>query len=258
MEDTQKQLVDLGRSLQFVSPEIFHLKHPEHHLENLVRTHPSSAWVLYACPNPIQKWFADQSLPTLVHGWPYPDLNLPYVAKDWEPAGFHAGLNLIRHGHRNVGMFEYVERGVGAMAIERGLRRAMKTADNGTKLLMFKDERTAESIAKAYETAWALKERTTAMVLTSSNHLLTSYSWMVSKGIRVPNDVSLVVMPNDTWYSELYPPICHYKPNTKAISHGIAERVLELVEHGRVMRKSLAAPVEYVAGATIGPAPLAP
>ena len=141
------------------------------------------------------------------------------------------------------------------MLIEHGLRRALATADNGAKLFIFKDERTPESVARAYEAAFRLKDRPTAMVLTSSNHLLTSLSWLLSKGICVPDDVSLVVLPNDTWYSEFYPPLCHYKPNTKSFSHGMAERVLELVEYGRIVRKSLEVAVEFVPGATIGPAP---
>lgn len=255
MEDTQKQLAEMGRELQHVAPEIFHLQNPEHQLESLVQTHPSAAWVLYASSRPIQKWFAKRGLPALIHGWPYPGVDLSYVTKDWEPAGFHAGLQFLRHGHRNIGIFEFEERGAGAMLIERGLRRALATAEPAAKLRLFKDQRTPESIAKAYETAFKLKDRPTAMVLTSSNHLLTSLSWLVSKGIRVPADVSLVVLPNDTWYSEFYPPLCHYKPNTNAFSHGIAERVLELVEFGRVIRKPLAVPVEFVPGATIGPAP---
>jgi DNA-binding LacI/PurR family transcriptional regulator len=255
LEDAQKQLLEVGRELQFVSPDIFHLKDPERQLENLVQTHPSAAWVLSAASGPIQKWFAKQGFPVLVHGWPYPGVNLPYVARDWESAGFHAGLQFIRHGHRNIGMFEYLKRGFGAMLIEKGLRRALKTSSVGVNLLMFQDERTPESIAAAYETAFKMKERPTAMVLTSSNHLLTSYSWMVSKGIRVPDDVSIVVLPNDTWYSEFHPPLCHYKSSTKSLSQAIAERLLELVEYGRVIRKPLAVPVEFVAGATIGPPP---
>lgn len=255
MEETQKRLVETGRELQFVSQNIFHHKNPERQFETLVQTHPSAAWVLYASTSQIQNWFAKKGLATLIHGWPYLGVNLPYVAKSWEPAGFHAGLQLIRHGHRNIGLFEYVERGAGAMLIEQGLRRALKTADNGAKLLMFKDERTPKSIALAYEAAFKLKDRPTALVLTSSSHVLTGLSWLVSKGIRVPDDVSLIVLPNDTWYAELYPPLCHYKLNTKSFAHGVAERVLELVKHGRVSHKSLAVPVEFVPGATIGPVP---
>jgi DNA-binding LacI/PurR family transcriptional regulator len=255
LEDTRKQLNELGRDLQYVSPDIFRLKEPENQLENLIQSHPSAAWVLYASSYPVQNWFARQGLPALVHGWPYPGVNLPYVTKDWEPAAFHAGLQFIRHGHRNIGMFEFVERGAGAILIENGLRRALATA-NGAKLSLFKDERTPESIARAYESAFHLKDRPTAMVLTSSNHLLTSLSWLVSKGICVPDDVSLAVLPYDIWYSEFYPPVCHYKLNTKSFSHGLADRVLELVEYGRVIRKSLEVPVEFVPGATIGPAPV--
>jgi DNA-binding LacI/PurR family transcriptional regulator len=255
MEDTRKRLAEVGRSLQFVTADVYRRKDPERQLENLLQTHPSAAWVLYASSSPIQKWFAGKGLPAIIHGWPYSDVNLPFVTKDWEPAGFHAGLQFIRHGHRNIGMFEYVERGAGAMLIERGLRRAIATAHPAARLQMFKDERTPQSIARAYETAFKLKDRPTAFVLTSSNHLLTSLSWLVSRGIRVPDDVSLVVMPDDTWYSEFHPPLCHYKLNTSLFSHGMADRIMELVETGRVIRKSLEVPVEFVPGATIGPAP---
>jgi DNA-binding LacI/PurR family transcriptional regulator len=255
MEDTRERLAEMGRELQYVSPEIFRLKEPESQLENLVHSHRSAAWVLCGSSYPIQKWFAKQGLPALVHGWPYPGVNLPYVTRDWEPAAFHAGLQFIRNGHRNFGLFEFIERGAGAMLIENGLRRALATAENGGRLSLFKDQRTPESIARAYESAFRLKDRPTAMVLTSSNHLLTSLSWLVSKGIRVPEDVSLVVLPYDVWYSEFYPPLSHYKSNTKIFAHGMAERVLELVEYGRVIRKSLEVRVEFVPGATIGPAP---
>jgi LacI family transcriptional regulator len=254
MEDTRQRLAESGRDLQYVSPDIFRLKDPETHLENLIHSHPSSAWVLYAASHPVQSWFAQRGLPVLINGWPYPGVNLPYVSKDWEPAAFHAGLQFIRRGHRNIGMFEFVERGAGAMLIENGLRRALATAENGAKLSQFKDERTPESIARAYDLAFRQKDRPTALVLTSSNHLLTSLSWLVSKGLRVPDDVSLIVLPHENWYADFYPPVCHYKLNTKMFSHGIAERVMELVEHGQVIRKSQAMPVEFVAGATIGPA----
>jgi len=255
MEETRERLTPLGRDLQWVSPEIFHLQDPEHQLENLVHSHPSAAWVLYGSSEPIQQWFAQRGLPTLIHGWPYPGVPLPYVTKDWEPAALHAGLQFLRHGHRNFGMFEFVQRGAGARFIESGLRRALVTVGDEAKLMLFQDERTPESIARAFETAFNLKERPTALVLTSSNHLLTCLSWLISKGLAVPKDVSLTVLPYDAWYADFYPPLSHYKSSTKVFAHGLADRVLELIEHGRVIRKPLSVPVEFVAGATIGPAP---
>jgi len=139
---------------------------------------------------------------------------------------------------------------------EQGLQRAIATTGNNTKLLMFKDNRTPESIADAYEIAFKRKDRPTAMVLTSSNHLLTSLSWLVSKASEYQTMSRWLFLPNDTWYSEFYPPLCHYKLNTKSFSHAIAERVLELIEYGRIILKPLAMPVEFVPGATIGSAPV--
>ncbi len=255
LADTQLRLTEQGRSLRFLSPDIFHLKHPERQLERLVHAHPSAAWILYITSEPIQRWFADQGLPTFLYEWPYPNIDLPHVVADWEAAAFHAGLQLIRQGHQIIGIFEYEERRPGLLAVERGLQRALSTADNNARFVVFKNDLSPASVARSLNQAFLLKERPTAFVLSRAMQVLTTLSWMVSKGIRVPADVSVVALANDTWYSELYPPLSYYEPNTKAFSRDIAQRVLELANTGVVTQKSVKIPLEHIAGSTIGPAP---
>jgi DNA-binding LacI/PurR family transcriptional regulator len=255
LEDTQLRLTEQGRRLRFLSPDIFHLKHPERQLERLVHTHPSAAWILSLTSEPIQRWFAQQGLPTFLYEWPFPGVNLPYVVVDWEAAAFHAGLQLIRQGHRNIGIFEYEERRPGLIAEENGLQRALATADSPGRLLVFKDNLSPMSVARSLDSAFNLGVRPTALIFTRAAQVLTCFSWLASKGIRVPTDVSLVALPNDSWYAELYPSLSYYEPNTKIFSRDIAQRVLELANTGRVTRKSIKIPLEHVAGATIGPAP---
>ena len=43
----------------------------------------------------------------------------------------------------------------------------------------------------------------------------------------------MVALPNDRWYTELYPALSYYEPNTKIFSRDIAQRVMELVGTGR-------------------------
>lgn len=255
MEDTQIGLAEQGRSLRFLSPDIFHLKHPERQLERLVHAHPSAAWILYITSGPIQRWFAQQGLPTFLYEWPYPDVNLPYVVPDWEAAAFHAGLQLIRQGHRIIGIFEYAERRPALVAEEQGLQRALATAGDTGQLVVFKDDLSPSSVARSLEAAFKLKNRPTALVFTRATQVLTCFSWLASKGIRVPTDVSLVSLPNDSWYSELHPPLSYYEPNTGTFSRDIAQRVLELANTGKITRKSIKIPLEHIPGATIGPAP---
>jgi DNA-binding LacI/PurR family transcriptional regulator len=257
MEDTQMRLAEQGRKLRFLSPDIFHLKHPERQLERLVHAHPSAAWILYMASEPIQHWFAQRGLPTFLYEWPFPGVNLPYVVADWEAAAFHAGLQFIRHGHRILGILEYEERRPGLVAEEQGLQRALATVGNEGRLVVFKDDRSPPSVAKSLDLAFSLKERPTALVLTRATQVLTCFSWLASKGIRIPGDVSIVSLPNDSWFADLYPALSYYEPNTKIFSRDIAQRVMELVGTGRVTRKSIKIPLKYVAGATIGPVPRA-
>jgi DNA-binding LacI/PurR family transcriptional regulator len=256
MEDTQLRLAEQGHSLRYLAPAIFRVKHPEHRLEQLVRANPSAAWILYLATGPIQRWFEQQGLPTFIYGSAFPEVTLPYVVSHWEAAAFHAGIQLVRQGHRIIGILEYHVRFPGVLREEEGLERALATAGGKGRLIRFKDERTPASIARSLELAFSLQERPTALVLTYTSQLLTCYSWLVSQGIRVPADVSLMSLANDSWFADLFPPVCHYRPDIKLMSRSIADHVLQLVETGQVTKKSRRIPLEYISGATVGPAPV--
>jgi DNA-binding LacI/PurR family transcriptional regulator len=255
LEDTQMRLAEQGRKLRFIAPRIFHLKHPEHHLERLVNVNPSAAWILSLATEPMQRWFDQQGIPAMIYGSPFPEVKLPFVVSDWGAAAFHAGIQLIRQGHRTIGIMEYQERFPGLLAEEQGLRQALATVQAENRLVVLKDDRTPVTVAHSLEVAFGLQHRPTALVLTSTSQLLTCYSWLVARGIRVPADISLVSLANDSWFADLYPSVCYYQPDSKLMSRHISQRVLELVEAGQVNKKSLRIQLEYVRGATIGPVP---
>ena len=255
LEDTRLRLAEQGRTLRFVSPGIFQLKNPDRQLERLVEAYPSSAWILFITTEAIQRWFEKRGIPTLLYELPFPGVNLPFVVSNWEGAAFHAGIQLLRQEHQAIGLLEYRKRRPGLLAIERGLERAMASANAPSHLALFKDDQTPLSVARSLESAFNQKNRPTALVLTRAAQLLTCYSWMASRGIRVPADVSIVSLANDSWFADLHPPVCYYQPNSKLMSRSIAERVVDLVTAGQTVRKSMHLQLEYVPGTTIGPVP---
>jgi LacI family transcriptional regulator len=258
MEDLQMHLADQGRELRFIAPNIFHLPKPERHLTRLVKENPSAAWVLHFVTEAMQRWFEQQGIPAFIYGSPYPGVNLPYVVNDWDSAAFHAGLQLVRRGHRIIALLGFAKPVPGVMAVERGLRRALATIKPEAQLLVLSENTTPPTVARSLETAFRLEKRPTALVFSSSSHLLTCLSWLISKGIAVPADVSLLCVPSDSWLQELYPPICHYENNPHSFAHHVRKRVIELVETGRATGASVRMRLEYVAGASIGPAPRTP
>jgi DNA-binding LacI/PurR family transcriptional regulator len=255
LEDLQMHLSEQGRELRFIAPNIFNLRRPEWHLKRLVKENPSSAWMLHSVTESMQQWFERQGIPAFLYGSPFPGVNLPYVVNDWESAAFHAGLQLVRHGHRAIGLLAFAKPLPGVMATERGLRRALATVKSDAQLLVLTENGSPQSVARTLETAYRLDVRPTALVFCASSQLLTCYSWMTSKRIAVPDDFSLVCIPSDSWLQELYPPVCHYVNNSHLFAHHIRKRVMELVETGRVIGPSIRVRLEYRAGATIGPPP---
>ena len=256
LEETRAGLAAQGRKLRYVAPNIFHLKHPERHLDQLVQAQPSVVWILNATSEPIQRWFAKRHLPVLLHEPPFPGVALPFITAAWEGAAYDAGVRLMAQGHRVVGLFEFWERRSEVLAQERGLERALKAApsrDPG-RLVTFRDEGTPASVAQALDKAFSQESRPTALVLTRAAQLLTCYSWLAWRGIRLPADVSLISLAHDSWFNDLNPPVTYYQPNAKKMSHGIAERVLEIALAGSLKRKSLQIRLEYRPGSTVGPA----
>jgi len=258
MEDLQMHLADQGRELRFIAPKLFHLQRPERHLARMVKENPSAAWVLHFVTEAMQRWFEEQRIPAFLYGTPYAGVKLPYVVNDWESAAFHAGLQLVRHRHRMIGLLGFATRVPGALAVEQGLRRALAAVKPQAQLLVLSETSSPPAVARSLETAFRLEKRPTALVFCSSNHLLTCLSWLISRGIAVPAAVSLVCIPSDTWLQELHPPVCHYENNRHYFAHHVRRRVMELVETGRVTGPSIHMRLEYVAGATIGMAPRLP
>jgi DNA-binding LacI/PurR family transcriptional regulator len=251
--DLQMHLAEQGRDLRFIAPNIFHLQRPERHLKRLVKENPSIAWVLHFVSEAVQRWFEQQGIPVFLYGTPFPGVNLPYIVNDWESAAFHAGLQLAGNGHRTIGLLAYTSPLPGVLATERGLRRALATVKTDAHLLVLGENNTPRSVARSLDAVFHLENRPTALVFCGSSQLLTCYSWMASKGIAVPRDVSLVCVPSDIWMQELYPPVCHYENNPRLFAHHVRKRVMELVETGRVIGPPIRVHLEYRAGATIGP-----
>jgi len=254
MEETQTRLAAQGRQLLFASPDIFHLAQPGRQLERLVQSMPSAAWLLFATSQSVQQWFAQSGQPAFLFELPFPGIELPFVGFDWAAAAFHAGVQLLRQGHRSLAILEYAERRPGLVADEEGLERALGTFPGQAQLLVFKDDLTPTGVARSLEKVFDLPNRPTALILTRTAQVLTCYSWLAARGIRIPKDISIISLPNDTWFSDLYPPLCHYAPDPNFVSRKIAERVMELVDNGRIAQESIRAPLNYFPGATIGPA----
>ena len=258
LENVRALLVENGFNLRFISSDNFQSKHVGRQLEDLVRTYPSSVWGLCSTGEAVQRWFARSGLPVLVYGLPFAGVNLSFVAADWERAAFHACIRLLNHGHQIIGLLEGAKHSPEFPAVRLGLKRALSVAGLKGRLEVFKDDGSATSVAGSLESAFCGGTQPTALVLAQTAHLLKCYSWLASRGIKVPADISIVTLGRDRWFNDLYPPVCHYQPDYKRISQLFVKRVLDLERAGHVTGKPLMIRMKYVRGATLSFAPHVP
>jgi LacI family transcriptional regulator len=252
--EIQQELRKQGVAVQFIAPEIFKLSQPQRQLEQLVRQYPSSGWILHQTTPPIQRWFAKHAFPVLLYEAPFAGIDLPFVADDWEAAAFHAGAELTRYGHRQIAMLEANQRDSKSAAAQNGLKRAFATvnARASVSMRLLSEDGSPASVAAALESAVSSKSPLTALIITRSAQLMNCYSWLVSRGLRVPANMSIISLASDRWFNTIFPKVCHYQTQTKIISREIATRINELVSNGSVTARSLYVPLTYVVGATVG------
>src|SRR5262249_29645 len=135
----------------FISPEIFHVKKPDRYLRRLVDENPSAAWILWAVGEAVERWFDEQKIPAFVYGTPFEGVTLPHVANDWESAAFHAGIQMVRLGHRSLGLLQSEELVPRVLAAKRGLLRALSTVKPQGQLVMLTDDHTPHGVARVLE-----------------------------------------------------------------------------------------------------------
>src|SRR5690606_35422010 len=99
-------------------------------------------------------------------------------------------------------VFEYQERFPGLLAEERGLKRALVTATPEGQMNVFLDDGTPASVAQSLRMLFEMKDRPTALVLTRASQVLTCFSWFAAHSIRVPADISIISLANDSCFND--------------------------------------------------------
>lgn len=187
----------------------------ERMLADLSRQHRPDAWVLYRCGPETQAWFARSGLPAVVMGSAPDELNLRSIDVDYRAAGRHAMATLLRLGHRP-------ERIVYLMPAERLLGHTEALAGIAEGLGKGSGEPRFATVAgnpadlcRKLDGLWR-GEPPTALIILRPLQALTILTHLGRKGVRFPEEVSLLALDDNPVLSRLVPVPSHYR---KDISH---------------------------------------
>jgi len=220
-------------------------------LEALQRKLNPCVWILFRCSATCQSWFVANRLPAVVMGSSPRDLPMRSVDVDYRAAGRHAMSALRRLGHRpdRVAYLGPEERLVGNSEAEAGL---LEGAEAGKEPSLHRLPSAAPGIVETLDQV--LAERSpTALIVMRPMHALTILGHLGRRGVKVPADLSLVILDDNPVLRHAVPAPARYVKNAQRFST-LLRRALDstLEDSGRQRGEARMVP-ELEPGETLGP-----
>lgn len=228
---------------------------PERQLQALVAGRRHVCWLLMACPAPIQRWFAQASVPALVVGSCVPGVNLPSVDTDYRALGWHAAGSMIKHGHRHIALMQHRQLLAGDMNTFEGVRSYVAKTAPATTVSQILIDSDFSNLRARLTQALSVRQRPTALFCVRSTATVGSLVHLLRLGFRVPDDIALVSRDSHVLLDTVLPDITRYSD----VSLRQAKRTVRLAQAllaGQTLppRPSLVMP-SFIRGETLGPAP---
>lgn len=181
------------------------LKNPLPTMKRLWEDYPGVVWVLHKMSRAVQQAFADQGLPAMVFGSSFAGVGLPSIDIDFRAVARHAAGRCFAHGHRRLAVIvhrtplagdELIVEAVGEECSRRGADppRILKHDFNRARLLDALDREVVST-----------SERPDVLLVVNQHHLLTALPHLLRRGLRIPDDLSLIYLNNDPAAERLSP-----------------------------------------------------
>lgn len=233
----------------------FDQSRPGRQLEALVGHRSNVCWVLLSCSGPIQRWFARAGVPTFVLGSCVPGVELPAIDTDYRAVGQHAAGRLLKHGHRRVVLLQPVRAMAGDFAARDGILSHLAAGANEVATSIVLVDRDRAALRGKLDRLMQSPRRPTAVFSSHPDYGLSALFLLLRSGVRVPEDVSLILGDSDSLIERALPEVTRYRDVT-ATQAARAVRMAQALLAGRSVPGTpfLFVPT-FVAGSTLGPAP---
>lgn len=225
---------------------------PEARLQTLVAGREHACWILFATPEPIQRWFTQSRVAAVVVGSAAPGLRLPSVDLDHAAVGRHAAGAILREGHTRIAVVAPANALPGDLACRDGFLAATRVhLPRVTVHELGAPDLPARFRAKL-DPLLHRPDRPTAIFSMRPTHTLTLLTHVLASGLRIPSDVSVVSRDTHQLIEAALPELTRYSSPPAVLATRAVRLALKLLA-GRVVppEPSLVMPT-FVRGATLG------
>ena len=252
LDELKDVLLQEGCRLRVHDGQQFYQTNPNRALERLVGQHRHDAWVLTLSSEAMQRWFARRAVPCLVAGSVYPEVALPFLDLDYRAVCRHAAGVLLRHGHTQLALLNRESRRAGDVDSERGFLETVRGWPRGeacADVAYHRDD--VDSVGRALHRLLEKKTPPTGLLVSNTYAFLATVSLLAQRGLRIPQDISVISRDDDPFLRALAPEPARYVVSPHAFAKRLLAPLLQLIHREPVARPGAHLLPKFVAGGSV-------
>ncbi len=253
--DLETHLKEAGHAVSYAEKSLLDLGMDPKRIARLAAKSDAQGWILLAASREVLEWFASQPVPAFAFFGARAGLPMASAGPDKAKALATATQELLRQGHTRISL------------ICRGLHRSPVPSqpvqvildelnEAGIRTGAFNSpdwEETPAGLCECLDKLFSLTPPT-ALIVDEIPFFVAIQQFLARRGIRVPDDVSLVSLDNDEVLSFCGLSIAQISWNLRpVIRHAV--RWADSVSRGKPERRQVTSFAKFVPGGSIGPAP---
>ena len=221
----------------------------------LVRETNADAWIIYGGSRDVLEWFASQPTPAFALFGHRIGVSIPAVSPDKPPAVAAATRHLIKFGHRRIVLIcRKIRRLPRPGLSETVFLETLRAHDCPAGDYNLPDwEETNEGFQECLRALFRVTPPT-ALIVDEVPYFVAAMQFLVSRGIRVPRDVSLVSTDDDPAFAHCNPPIACITWDSRPVLRRILQWA-DQVSRGKPDLRQTLTPAKFIPGGTVASVP---
>jgi DNA-binding LacI/PurR family transcriptional regulator len=252
--ELHRQLAEAGHSVRFASKTLYALGRDVRRLARFVKQTEADAWVILCGSHEELEWFAKQSVPSFALFGHVKHVALPSIAPDKLQAMRSAVHRLHSLGHRRIVLTVRPDRRIpGPGLFERAFLKELEALGIPAGPYHLPNwEESSEGYHAGLDSLFKITPPT-AIFIDEAQFVSAAFQFLTSRGLRVPEDVSLICTDPDPSFAWCQPSIAHISWE----SHPWVRRIVRWasnITRGKEDHRQSLSKSEFIDGGTIGPA----
>jgi len=252
--ELQHQLNGAGHSAFFASQSLLELGFDIKKVSRFVKETKADAWVVISAPREVLEWFAKKPAPGFALFGRRGGLSIAGTGPDKNPAYKVATRRLLDLGHTRIVLLARKARRLPTPgASERVFLEELASGGVNPSSYNLPDwEETVEGFHQGLRSIFQITPPT-ALIVDESQFFLAAMQFCANRGLRVPEDISLISTDDDPHFAWFSPLVSHIRWERKPVMRRI-ERWAANVSRGKEDRRQTLTKATFIEGGTIGAA----